>query len=50
MEWNVLPEQRRESDFDVFVRTYERRIRLALCAAYGTDLGIEASTEAFALA
>jgi hypothetical protein len=35
-EWEreVLPLQRHESDFEVFVRTYERRIRLALCAAY----------------
>jgi DNA-directed RNA polymerase specialized sigma24 family protein len=46
----VLPLQRNDSDFEVFVRTHERRIRLALCAAYGTDLGIEASAEAFALA
>ncbi len=50
MEREVLPQQQSDTEFEVFVRTNERRIRLALCAAYGTDLGIEASAEAFALA
>ncbi|RLE13332.1 MAG: hypothetical protein DRJ28_07585 [Actinobacteria bacterium] len=49
-EWEVLPQQRTDSEFEGFVRANESRIRLALCAAYGTDLGIEASAEAFALA
>jgi RNA polymerase sigma-70 factor (ECF subfamily) len=50
MEREVLPQRQSDTEFEVFVRTNERRIRLALCAAYGTDLGIEASAEAFALA
>jgi hypothetical protein len=46
MEREVLPQQQSDTEFEVFVRTNERRIRLAPCAAYGTDLGIEASAEA----
>ena len=46
----MLPERNIESDFESFVRRHERRVRLALCAAYGTDLGCEVSAEAFAQA
>lgn len=37
-------------DFEVFVRETEPRLRRALCAAYGTELGREATAEALAYA
>ncbi len=37
-------------EFTEFFRTAEPRLRVALCAAFGIDLGGEASAEAFAFA
>jgi len=46
----VLSEYERSSEFSVFVADVEPRLRLALCANFGEDLGREATADAPAFA
>ena len=46
----VLEEYRHSDTFTEFVREREPRLKVALCAAYGEDLGMEATAEALAFA
>lgn len=43
-------ERSQEAEFDDFVREAERRLSFAYAAAYGPDLGAEATAEAIAYA
>lgn len=46
----MLPDRVVTDDFTEFFKTAEPRLRLALCSAFGIDVGQEASAEALAFA
>ena len=46
----MLPDRVKTDDFTEFFKTAEPRLRMALCSAFGIDVGQEASSEALAFA
>lgn len=46
----MLPDRVVTDDFTEFLKTAEPRLRLALCSAFGIDVGQEASSEVLAFA
>ena len=46
----MLSEHHQLDEFTAFVESTEPRLRLALCASFGKDLGMEATAEALAFA